>query len=95
MYRQLVTGKDTLSKNVYTQLNGKRGRFGKIASCLASGGAPSGDRNKAFAGLELCNLERMKTVFCHADFKTNEVSSIFNVAFDKSGRFIVSGADDG
>jgi len=37
----------------------------------------------------------MKTVFCHADFKTNEVSSIFNVAFDKSGRFIISGADDG
>jgi WD40 repeat protein len=43
----------------------------------------------------MANLERMKTVFCHADFNTNEVSSIFNVAFDKSGKFIISGADDG
>lgn len=40
-------------------------------------------------------MERVKTVFCHADFSTDEVSSIFNVQFDKSGTLIISGADDG
>jgi hypothetical protein len=58
-------------------------------------GAPSQDRNKMFAIDDLANMDRMKTVFCHADFNTNEVSSIFNVCFDRSGKFIVSGADDG
>jgi len=41
------------------------------------------------------HFKRMKTVFCHADHSTDEVSSIFNVQFDRTGRFIVSGADDG
>ena len=40
-------------------------------------------------------FKRMKTVFCHADHSTDEVSSIFNVQFDRTGRFIISGADDG
>lgn len=41
------------------------------------------------------HFKRMKTVFCHADHSTDEVSSIFNVQFDRCGRFIISGADDG
>lgn len=27
-------------------------------------------------------FERMKTVFCHVDHTTDEVSSVFNVKFD-------------
>lgn len=44
---------------------------------------------------EFFKFKRMKTVFCHADHSTDEVSSIFNVQFDRTGRFIISGADDG
>lgn len=62
---------------------------------MAGGATPNQDRNKAFSYNELANMERMKTVFCHADFNTNEVSSIFNVCYDRSGKFIISGADDG
>ena len=40
-------------------------------------------------------MKRMKTVFCHADHSTDEVSSVFNLLFDRTGRFLVSGADDG
>lgn len=37
----------------------------------------------------------MKTVFCHADFEKEEISSVFNVSFDRTGHLLVSGADDG
>jgi hypothetical protein len=50
---------------------------------------------KALEIAEIARIERIKTVFCHADFQTDEVSSIYNVQFDQTGSFIVSAADDG
>lgn len=44
---------------------------------------------------QFSRLKRAKTVFCHADFQTDEVSSIYNVTFDQTGSFVISGADDG
>jgi hypothetical protein len=40
-------------------------------------------------------FERVKTVFCHANFETDEVSAIYNVYFDLHGVFIVSAGDEG
>lgn len=45
--------------------------------------------------LEISNYERMKTVFGHAVMEDGACASIYNVMFDKSGQFIISGADDG
>ena len=41
------------------------------------------------------NLRRMKTVLAHIKHETEEGHSIYNAVFDKTGRFIISGADDG
>jgi hypothetical protein len=38
---------------------------------------------------------RAKTVFCHANMQTDEVSTIYNVNFDQAGKFIVSAGDEG
>jgi hypothetical protein len=40
-------------------------------------------------------MERMKTVFCHSNLETDELSAIYNVYFDQSGRFIISAGDEG
>jgi hypothetical protein len=50
---------------------------------------------KAAVNRSLQNFERLKTVFCHANMRTDEVSSIYNVYFDGQGKFIVSAGDEG
>lgn len=45
--------------------------------------------------MEVSRFERMKTVFGHAIIDEGIVTPIFNVQFDKTGQFIISGADDG
>jgi hypothetical protein len=37
----------------------------------------------------------MKTVFGHASMDEGVVSPVYNMQFDKTGRFLISGADDG
>lgn len=44
---------------------------------------------------EVSRFERMKTVFGHANIEDGSCASIFNVQFDKTGKFVISGADDG
>ena len=44
---------------------------------------------------QFSEFSRLKTVFCHANFSTDEVSSIYNVHFDQKDRFIVSAGDEG
>lgn len=44
---------------------------------------------------QISKFERMKTVFGHAIMAEGSCASIFNVLFDKTGQFVISGADDG
>lgn len=44
---------------------------------------------------QFSEFSRLKTVFCHANFSTDEVSSIYNVHFDRKDKFIVSAGDEG
>ena len=37
----------------------------------------------------------MKTVFAHALLEAGEITSIYNVLFDRTGQLLISGADDG
>ena len=37
----------------------------------------------------------MKTVYGHAALDLGEITGIYNVVFDREGKFIISGADDG
>jgi len=37
----------------------------------------------------------MKTVLGHAALDNSEQTPIYNIIFDKKGKFVVSGADDG
>ena len=37
----------------------------------------------------------MKTALGHATLETGEMTPIYNVHFDREGKFIISGADDG
>ena len=41
------------------------------------------------------NFDRVKTVFGHCNFATEEVSSIYNVYFDQKGTLLVSAGDEG
>jgi len=37
----------------------------------------------------------MKTVFGHAALEIGEITPLYSVFFDRDGKFIISGADDG
>jgi hypothetical protein len=37
----------------------------------------------------------MKTVMGHAALDKGEMTPVYNVLFDKEGKFIITGADDG
>jgi hypothetical protein len=50
---------------------------------------------KSFAIDEVSRFERMKTVFGHALIEEGFNAPIYNVKYDQSGEFIISGADDG
>ena len=39
--------------------------------------------------------KRMKTVFGHANMTEGSALAVYNCKFDMSGRFIITGADDG
>jgi hypothetical protein len=40
-------------------------------------------------------FERMKTIFGHAALDNYEMTPIYSVLFDREGKFVISGADDG
>jgi hypothetical protein len=43
----------------------------------------------------ISRFERVKTVCGHAALENGEMTAIYNVIFDREGKFIISGADDG
>jgi hypothetical protein len=44
---------------------------------------------------DVFKFERMKTALGHASIDNGEMTPIYNVHFDREGKFIISGADDG
>jgi hypothetical protein len=43
----------------------------------------------------ISRFERVKTVCGHAALDNGDMTAIYNVIFDREGKFIISGADDG
>ena len=63
----------------------RRSKFGNLET----------DQKRDLKIFDISRFERMKTVFAHALIDDGTVTPVYNVAFCREGRLIISGADDG